>query len=105
MGMVIVLIGEQVNAPLADKFVEINKCGGAQVLVNDTSMPKCFQPQNSSVPSEIVESTDLSDSTNTIIFCLVLTAVNFLLLVICLQPKYRRMELEKQTNFEKSLAK
>lgn len=102
-GIVIVLIGEQIQFPLSDELIAINKCSGTQV-VNDTSIPACFLPsRNDSIPSVITDSTELSNSSNTIILCLFITVVNFFILVVCLRPKYRRVEAEKRNSFEKSI--
>lgn len=99
----IVLVGEQITFPLSDELLDINKCSGTQVG-NDTSVPKCFRPShNKSIPSVITDSTELSNSSNIIIVCLILTFVNFVFLVVCLQPKYKRVEAERQNSFEKSV--
>ena len=104
MGILIVLIGEQIQYSLSDELLAINKCGSSEVL-NDSSIPKCFRPShNDSVPSTIVQATELTNSTNTVTFCLALTIVNLFILVVCLRPKYKRMESEKRASFEKSIA-
>lgn len=103
VGIVIVLIGEVIQTSLPAELVDINQCLGASVT-NDSSIPSCFRPShNSSVPSIIHQSTQLKDSSNTIILCLILTVVNFVFLVLCFWPKYKRMDSEKRDSFEKSL--
>ena len=105
MGIVIVLVGEQMQFPLSDDLIAINQCqGSVKQLANDTSIPSCFlPPNNSSIPTPIKESTQLYNSTYTILFCMILTVVNYLLLVWCFWPKYRRVESENRASLEKSV--
>ena len=103
VGIVIVLVGEMIQVPLSDELIKINQCLGPSVT-NDSSIPSCFRPShNSSIPSVIRQSTELTDSSNTIIFCLVLTVLNFMFFVLCFCPKYKRMDSENKASFEKSL--
>lgn len=104
MGMVIVLIGQQINSPLSADLIAINKCGGSEIGNDTSSIPLCFRPsQNSSIPSVFVKPTELYNATNTILFCLVLMVINFIVFVACLHPKYKRVESEKISSFEKSI--
>ena len=102
MGIVIVLVGQLIQYPLSDELIAINQCGDTSNL-NDTSVLNCFQPShNNSVPPTIKKATDLYNSSHTIFFCLALMLANFFILVICFRPRYRRMESEKRSSFEKS---
>ena len=103
MGIIIVLVGQAIQFPLASNLIAINQCGGSSKL-NDTSLPRCFQSsQNNSVPSILTKATDLYDSSHTIWMCLAITVVNYFILVGCFWPKYRRIESEKRSSFEKSV--
>ena len=102
MGIIIVLVGQLLQSPLSPEFVAINKCAGPSI-VNDTSVPKCFRiSDNSSIPSSLDGATPLSDPTHTITFFMGIVALNFFIMVLCLWPKYKRIESEKRTSFEKS---
>lgn len=104
--MVIVLVGQQIQYPLSNDLLKINQCQGTVVdLSNDTSVPSCFQPSNNaSIPSSIKEATELYNLTYTVIMCLGLTVLNFLILVICFWPKYLRVDSERKSSLEKSIA-
>ena len=101
----IVLIGQLIQSPLSEDLIAKNKCQGSLLAhANDSSVPSCFRPStNNSIPSPIKQSTELYDSTNTILFCVVLTAVNFLIFVFCFWPKYKRVDTERRSNLEKSV--
>ena len=104
MGIVIVLVGQQIQSPLSDDLIATNKCQGSILHANDTTVPSCFLPSsNASIPSHIKESTELYSSTHTVLLCLLLTVVNFLILVFCFWPKYKRVDSERKSNLEKSI--
>ena len=99
MGIIIVIIGEKLAQPLSPDQFE-NKCSSS-LPTNDTSVPTCFHSsQNSSI---LTDETALSDQNHTIMFCIGITIVNFIILVACFRPKYRRVESEKRCTFEKSV--
>jgi len=103
IGIVVISVSQSFQSPLPAHLLQQNQCGSKSPALNDTSMPKCFNlPSNQSIPIPYKGSTPLYDPTPTVLLCMAITVANFLLLVLLLWPKYKRLNSEKIKTFEKS---
>ena len=103
-------MSEVLATTLPAELRQINKCGSIPASHhpgrnNHTStLPYCFQEShNISIPSKLVETTELSDQKHGVWFFAILMSVVYVFFVVVFRPKYKRVDSERRSSFEQSV--
>ena len=101
MGIVLLLLGQVLQTDLSPHLMQFSKCNitsNASPTTN-SSIYTSFRNTTTHTGSN----TQTKDFGHALILYIALTTVMFVLFVVTFPPRYRRVEAEKRSEFEKSV--